>query len=92
MTYVFMGLLVALALFFDLSVWMWLRANPVPPLAEVPDWRVRRPITRSDLNDYQLLGSMAATASFASSAFSVVPGATWQVQDPSEVQGVPEVT
>lgn len=85
MTYVFMGLLVTLAVLFDLSVWAWLRANPVPPTISLFDWEVR-----NQRRDNVLLPVCAATASSAFATLGVTsfyPGAVWPVEDPRSAGG-----
>lgn len=63
MIYVVVTLLV-LALLFDFSVWRWLKANPVPPLVEIPDWRVRR-YTPPSTNYHQAIHGAMAVSSWA---------------------------
>lgn len=72
MTYVIMGLLVVLALLFDFSVWMWLRANPVPPLAPIPDWRVTGSSSTAASTAWQDIGETSAWAVTATSAHAVI--------------------
>ncbi len=69
---------VPLAALAGLLWWSVRHMDPVPPLVDIMNHpSVRRPITRSDLTNFHVIGPGHATSA---SAIVFAPGQTWQVE------------